>query len=220
MRLIKTPITEELQRYVLDNSLREHPVLTAIREQTARMPEYDMQIPPLQGQLMALLARLIGARQVLEIGTFTGYSSTVMALALPQDGRVTCCDRSRKYTDIARGYWRRAGVESKIELLIGDADELTAGLLAEGRTGNYDIAFIDADKEGYDSYYEDCLKLVRSGGLIMLDNMLWAGAVINGRDTDADTAAIRRMNGKIHADERVDQCLLPIGDGLTIVRKR
>jgi len=220
MRLIKTPITEELQRYVLDNSLREHPVLASIREQTARMPEYDMQIPPIQGQLMALLVQLTEARRLLEIGTFTGYSSTVMALALPADGKITCCDRSRNYTDIARGYWREAGIESKIELLIGDARALTAELLAEGRAENYDIAFIDADKEGYDSYYENCLKLVRTGGLIMLDNMLWAGAVTDSRSSDPDTIAIRRMNEKIHADDRVDQCLLPIGDGLTVARKR
>lgn len=220
MPLIKTPITEELQRYVLDNSLREHPVLAAIREQTARMSEFDMQIPPLQGQLMALLVRLTSARQLLEIGTFTGYSSTVMALALPDEGRITCCDRSRKYTDIARGYWREAGVEAKIDLRIGDAGDLIAGLLAEGRSGSYDIAFIDADKESYNSYYESCLALVRSGGLILLDNMLWAGSVVDRGAGDPDTLAIRRMNEKIHADERVDQCLLPIGDGLTIARKR
>ncbi|WP_455381329.1 O-methyltransferase [Salinispira pacifica] len=217
---MKTPITEELHRYVLENSIREHPVLTRIREETARMPEYDMQIPPLQGQLMSLLASLIGAERILEIGTFTGYSSTAMALVLPPNGRVTCCDRSERYTDLAKRYWKEAGVESKMELLIGDALELTGRLISEGREGSYDAAFIDADKEAYDSYYENCLRLVRRGGIIMLDNMLWAGAVIDEGARDADTTAIRRMNRKIHEDARVDAVLLPIGDGLTVARVR
>ncbi len=220
MRLIKTQVTEKLHRYVLDNSLREHPVLADARKQTQRMAEYDMQIPPLQGQLMALVAASIEATSILEIGTFTGYSSTVMALALPADGHITCCDRSEEFTDVARGYWRAAGVESKIELLLGDAEKTLGELLATGRADRYDLAFIDADKEGYDAYYEACLKLVRRGGLIMLDNMLWAGRVADPEATDADTVAIRAMNAKIHRDERVDQCLVPIGDGLTIVRRR
>ena len=220
MRLIKTQVTEKLHRYVLDNSLREHPVLTVARNQTQRMAEYDMQIPPLQGQLMALLVASIEATRILEIGTFTGYSSTVMALALPADGLVTCCDRSEEFTSIARSYWRDAEVESKIELLLGDAGKTLDDLIAAGRAGTYDLAFIDADKEGYDAYYEACLKLVRRGGLIMLDNMLWAGRVADPRENDADTVAIRSMNAKIHRDERVDECLLPIGDGLTIVRRR
>jgi predicted O-methyltransferase YrrM len=213
-------MTDALYQYVLDNSLQEIPLLARLREETSRLPGADMQIPPHQGQIMGLLARIVGARRIVEIGTFTGYSSTVMALTLPEDGQITCCDRSSEYTAIARKYWKEAGVEGRVELILGNAQETLATLIGEGRTDSYDMAFIDADKEGYDNYYEACLKLVRPGGLILLDNMLWYGNVADAAVQDADTVAIRFMNAKIHEDGRVDSCLLPIADGLTVARKK
>jgi caffeoyl-CoA O-methyltransferase len=178
-----------------------------------------MQIAPEQGQFMALLVRLTGARRILEIGVFTGYSSLAMALALGRDARFTCCDISEEYTAVARKYWAKAGVADRIELKLGPAAETLKGLL-KGSEGEIDFAFIDADKTNYETYYDLALQLLRPGGLIAIDNVLWGGDVANPKKMDEDTEAIRRINKKVHADERVDVSLVPIGDGLTLARKR
>jgi caffeoyl-CoA O-methyltransferase len=179
-----------------------------------------MQIGPEQGQFMALLVELIGARRTLEVGTFTGYSALAVALALPPEGRVTACDVSEEYTRVARRYWAKAAVEHKIELKLGPALDTLGGLLAAGAAGSFDFAFIDADKNNYDGYYEQALQLLRPGGLIAIDNVLWGGDVVNPEKRDPDTTAIRALNEKLNADERVSISLLPIGDGLTLARKR
>jgi predicted O-methyltransferase YrrM len=212
-------LDDTLYRYLLDVSLREHPVLAELRAANRGHPRASMQIAPEQGQLMALLVKLIGARRTIEIGTFTGYSALAVALALPEDGRVLACDVSREYTDTARGYWRMAGVEHKIDLRLAPALDTLDGLIAQHESGNFDFAFIDADKAGYDGYYERCLTLLRQGGLIAVDNVLWGGSVARDAE-DADTAALQAFNRKLHHDERVDLSLLPIADGLTLARKR
>jgi caffeoyl-CoA O-methyltransferase len=178
-----------------------------------------MQIGPEQGQFMALLVRLMGARRAIEIGTFTGYSALTIALALPADGRLLACDVSDEYTRVGRPFWERAGVAAKIELVLAPATETLDRRLAQGEAGQHDFAFIDADKASYDGYYERCLRLLRPGGLIALDNTLWSGAVARPT-SDADTLALQALNDKLHRDERVDLSLLPIGDGLTLARKR
>ena len=209
-------LSDELMAYV-HARVDEHPVLVALRERTASMPMARMQIGPDQGAFMALLVRLMGARRLLEIGTFTGYSSTVMALALPPDGRLTCCDVSEEWTDIARQAWADAGVADRVELRLAPAVETLATL----ETASYDLAFIDADKVGYDTYYSECLRLVRPGGLILLDNTLQGGRVAAdpSRD-DENVRAIRALNDRIAADPLVDQVILPIRDGLTLARVR
>jgi predicted O-methyltransferase YrrM len=214
------PLSNEVHDYLLSVSLREPDVLRELREETAGLERSEMQIGPEQGQLMALLVELIGARRTLEIGTFTGYSALVVALALPPDGRVLACDVSEEWTSIARRYWAKAGVSEKIDLRLGPAVETLEGLLAEGQHDQFDFAFIDADKASYDAYYELCLQLVRPGGLIAVDNVLWSGKVADASVTDADTEAIRRLNAKLSSDERVTLSLLPVGDGLTLARKR
>jgi caffeoyl-CoA O-methyltransferase len=213
-------LTDSLYEYLLSVSLREPPVLERLRRETASDPSAIMQISPEQGQFMALLARLIGARRCLEVGVFTGYSSLVTALALPDDGRIVACDVSEKWTSIARRYWREAGVEHKIDLRLAPALQTLDGLLAAGEAGRYDFAFIDADKENYGRYYERVLELLRPNGLVMFDNTLWSGKVADPKFDDADTVALRELNRRLHADERVDLSLTPIGDGLTLVRKR
>lgn len=213
-------MNQTLYDYLLSVSLREPDVLRALREEAATHPYGGMQIAPEQGQFMALLVELVGARNVLEIGVFTGYSSTCLALALPPEGRITACDINEEFTATARRHWQRAGVEDKIDLRLGPALDTLDGLIAEGRGGTYDLAFIDADKENYDGYYERALQLLRSGGLILIDNVLWGGKVADPAVNDADTAAIRALNQKIHADPRVSISLLPIADGLTLARKR
>jgi len=209
-------LTDELVAYVREVGVREHPVLARLREETAPMPEHNMQIGPEQGAFMALLVRLVGARRILEIGTFTGYSSTAMALALPDGGRMVCLDRSAEWTDVARRAWADAGVADRVELRLGDARELLATL----DDASFDLAFIDADKPGYDAYYEGCLRVVRPGGLILLDNVLQAGRVADPAADDESVRAIRALNDKIAADPRVDHVLLPIADGLTLARVR
>lgn len=209
-------VTPELASYLHEVAFREHPALARLRSETAEMPEASMQIGPEQGALLAMLVSLVDARRVLEIGTFTGYSSTVMALALPEDGRITCLDRSREWTDRARGTWDEAGVAERVDLRIGPAVET----LAELEDGAYDLAFIDADKPSYDAYYEGCLRVVRAGGLIVLDNTLQNGRVADADANDASVTAIRTLNAKIAADERVDHVLLPIADGFTLARVR
>jgi caffeoyl-CoA O-methyltransferase len=213
-------ITDQLYDYMMRETLREPPLLAELRAETARMPMSMMQIGPEQGQFMGLLVELIGARRTLEIGTFTGYSTLCVALALPPDGRVTACDISEEYTAVARRYWARAGVTDKIDLRLAPAVQTLDTLLAEGHAGAYDLAFIDADKSGYDAYYERSLKLLRSGGLILVDNVLWSGDVARPDKDDPDTRAIRALNRKIRDDERVSMSLIPVGDGLLLARKR
>jgi caffeoyl-CoA O-methyltransferase len=212
-------VDDALYAYILQTSIREHPAQTALRAATAAHPHASMQISPEQGQFMALLVRLIGARRALEIGVFTGYSALAVALALPEDGRLLACDISRDYTRVGQPYWQQAGVAHKIELRLAPAIETLDAQLAGGSAGLFDFAFIDADKSGYDAYYERCLRLLRPGGLLAIDNTLWGGSVARPAQ-DADTAALQRLNAKLHRDERVDLSLLPIGDGLTLARKR
>jgi len=212
-------LDDALYAYVLSHSLREHPAQAALREATKAHPHAGMQIGPEQGQFMALLARLVGARRTLEIGVFTGYSALSVALALPDDGYVLACDVSDEYTKIGRPYWQQAGVAHKIDLRLAPARTTLDAQLAAGDANTYDFAFIDADKAGYDGYYERCLRLVRAGGLIAIDNVLWSGSVARPAKTD-DTAALQALNDKLHHDERIDLSLLPIGDGLTLARKR
>ena len=195
-------------------------MLRRLREKTAQLEQANMQIGPEQGQFMGFLLELIGARYVLEIGTFTGYSALAMALVLPEDGRVVSCDVSDEWTTIGRRYWEEAGVDHKIDLRLAPAVETLEALLGEGRVGTFDFAFIDADKTNIDNYYELILELVRPGALVAVDNTLWEGKVIDPDATDADTEAIRAFNAKLKEDERVSISLVPIGDGLTLARKR
>ena len=213
-------LTDALYEYLLSVSLREPELLARLRQETARQEMARMQISPEQGQFMFLLLRLIGATRCLEIGVFTGYSSLVTALALPEDGRIVACDVSEEWTAVARRYWRQAGVESKIDLRIAPALETLDRLVEAGETGRFDFAFIDADKESYLSYYERVLQLLRPGGLLAVDNVLWSGRVADPEVSDADTAALRHFNESLHRDERIDLSLVPIGDGLTLARKR
>jgi caffeoyl-CoA O-methyltransferase len=219
MSLRTLQIDERLFDYLLAHSAREHPAQSALREATRGHPHAGMQIGADQGQFMAMLVKLLGARRTIEIGTFTGYSALAVALALPDDGHVLACDISDDYTRIGRPFWRQAGVEHKIELVLAPALQTLDARLAAGEAGGYDFAFIDADKSNYDAYYERCLALVRSGGLIALDNMLWSGAVARPAES-ADTAALQALNAKLQRDERIDHALLTVGDGLTLARKR
>jgi len=213
-------VTPRLAEYIRDVSLREPDVLRRLREETASHPRVSMQISPEQGQFMALLIHLLNARRTLEIGVFTGYSSLAVALALPEDGRIIACDVSEEYTSVARRYWREAGVERKIDLRLRPALQTLDDLIALGQAGTFDFAFIDADKENYEGYYERCLTLIRPGGLIAVDNVLWSGRVIDAAVEDVDTQAIRAFNQKLHADQRVWLSLLPIRDGVTLVCKK
>lgn len=212
-------VTEDLMAYIERVGARETKAQARCREETQAMPMAMMQIGPDQGAFMTLIARLIGARRYLEIGTFTGYSALSVALALPEGGKAVCCDVSKEFTDKARAYWKEAGVDSKIDLRLGPALETLDGMIAAKETP-FDFAFIDADKSNYDGYYERVLKLLRPGGLIALDNMLWSGAVADPANTDKDTVALRALNAKIHADARVDMALAAIGDGVMLARKR
>lgn len=213
-------LTESLYDYLISVSLREPRLLLDLREETAALPNASMQIAPEQGQFMGLLVRLTGARRCLEVGVFTGYSSLSVALALPPDGRIVACDVSDEWTAVARTYWQAAGVEDKIDLRLAPALETLDGLLADGHAGTFDLAFIDADKPNYLAYYERALALVRAGGLIVVDNTLWSGRVIDPEVADASTVALRHFNEVLHGDERIDLSLVPIGDGLTLARKR
>ena len=209
-----------LYHYLLSVSLREHPALARLRAATATHPKVNMQIAPEQGQFMALLARLIGASRCIEVGVFTGYSSLAVALALPPEGRLIACDISEDYTAVARRYWDEAGVAGKIDLRIAPAVETLDVLLDGGGAATFDFGFIDADKEGYPDYYERLLALLRPGGLMVIDNTLWGGDVANPDNNEPDTLAIRAFNDTLHGDERIDLSLVPIGDGLTLARKR
>ncbi len=213
-------IEPKLYNYLLSVSLREPEILSQLREETAQHPMGMMQIAPEQGQFMALLVQLIGAKKTLEIGVFTGYSSLAVALALPPEGRVVACDVSEEFTAIARRYWQAAGVADKIDLHIAPAMETLDQLLAAGEAETFDFAFIDADKSNYDGYYERSLQLVRSGGLIVIDNVLWSGRVADTEVQDNRTTKIRALNEKLHQDERINLSLVPIADGLTLAHKK
>ncbi len=225
-------LNPSIYRYLVDHAVREHPVLAELRAFTAGLPGARMQIGPEQGQFMALLARLIGARRCLEIGTYTGYSAMVVAMALPADGTVTCCEQDAEVIGHARRFWQKGGVAARIHVMPGDATasldtllaQRAAGGAAAGATDNavapFDMAFIDADKQGYEGYYQRCLKLLRPGGLILVDNVLWGGRVADESVSDAATVALRAFNTARLADDRVDLGMVPIGDGLTLLRKR
>jgi predicted O-methyltransferase YrrM len=213
-------LSDKLHAYLVEHGVREPEVLARLRERTAELPESDMQIAPEQGAFMGLLVRMMDARRCLEIGTFTGYSSTAVALALPEDGRLVCCDVSREWTDIAQQAWTDAGVAERVELRLGPAVETLDAMLADGMADSFDFAFIDADKAGYDDYYERCLQLVRPGGLIAIDNVLWSGRVADPGEQDESTLLIRALNDKLAADDRVDLAMLPLADGLTLARVR
>ena len=213
-------LSPALYDYLLAHSLRETEVQRQLRARTAQLADHNMQIAPEQGQFMALLARLLGARRALEVGVYTGYSALCVAAALPADGLLVACDLSAEYTAIARDYWQRAGVAERIELRLAPAADTLAALLDGGAEGSFDLAFIDADKTGYAGYYEQCLRLLRPGGLIVVDNVLWNGRVLDAAATDADTRAIQAFNRALHGDDRIDLSLVPVGDGLTLARKR
>ncbi|MDJ0578318.1 MAG: class I SAM-dependent methyltransferase [Xenococcaceae cyanobacterium MO_234.B1] len=210
----------KLCNYIQSVSLREPEILAQLREETGKLPMRNMQIAPEQGQFMALLVQLMGAKKTLDIGVFTGYSSLVVALALPQDGQVVACDIDETYTAIAGRYWELAGVGDKIQLHLAPALQTLEGLIATGHSNSFDFAFIDADKRNYDNYYECALKLVRFGGLIIIDNVLWSGRVADDADRDKRTIAIRDFNQKLHQDPRVQISLIPIADGLTLALKK
>lgn len=214
-----TFVDQAIQEYIIASTVRENPLLCELRDETSRLPQARMQIGPEQGQLMALLAHAIGARRYLEVGVFTGYSSLAMALALPADGYVLACDVSEEYTAVARRYWEKAGIASKIDLRIGPALETLKAVRAKNGAP-FDMAFIDADKENVNAYYEACVELVRTNGLVLVDNVLWGGAVIDPSDNDADTQALREVSLRAGRDDRVEAVLLPVCDGLLVARKR
>ena len=212
-------LTDAIHDYLLSSCLRENDIQRELREVTASHKMAMMQIAPEQGQFMALLVRLLQAKNIIEIGVFTGYSSLCMALAMPADGQIIACDINEEYTTIARGYWQKAGVNDRIELVLAPAIETLDKLLAGDRAGRFDFIFIDADKTGYDEYYERSLQLLRTGGLIMVDNTLWYGKPADPEQNDKDTQAIRAFNDKLHRDERVYISMLPVADGITLALK-
>ncbi len=213
-------LPDEVQHYIIETTLRDQPVLRELREETAKLPQARMQTGADQVQFLQLLVRLIGAKRCIEVGVFTGYSALGVALALPADGKIVACDVSEDYTSLARPYWERAGVANKIDLQLAPATQTLDRLLGSKGAGTFDFAYIDADKTSYDAYYERCLTLVRSNGVIAIDNVLWGGEVVKADADDEDTIALRKLNAKIGRDDRVDASLLSIGDGLMVVRKR
>jgi predicted O-methyltransferase YrrM len=213
-------LDNQVYEYLLSVSLREAEVLTKLRQETDRHPMSTMQISPEQGQFMGLLVKLLKAKKTLDIGVFTGYSSLVVALALPEDGKVIACDRDPEATAIARRYWQTAGVEDKIDFRLAPALETLDQLIAEGEAGSFDFAFIDADKRNYPNYYERALTLLRPGGVVAIDNVLWSGSVADPEVTDNRTIAIREFNQQLHQDSRVEISMLPLADGLTLALKQ
>jgi predicted O-methyltransferase YrrM len=220
MSNVSLGLPPDLQSYLVEHGVREPDILKRLREETALLPQHDMQIAPEQGAFMAMLVSLIGARRCIELGTFTGYSSLAVALALPADGRIVCCDVSEEWTSVARRYWSEAGVADRIELRLGPALETLDELIAGGASGTFDFAFIDASKREYPEYHERILRLLRQGGLALYDNVLWEGGVIDDAMTDADTVGVRRLNDRLVGDERVSISMIPVADGLTLVQKR
>lgn len=220
MSTTRLDISDELAAYIRDSSLREPELLARLRAETAGLPSGSMQVTPEQGQFLSLLARALNAKDAIEIGVFTGYSSLVVALALPSDGNLIACDINEEYTEIAQRYWREAGVSNKIDLRLGPAVATLDRIIADGYAENFDFVFIDADKQNYDAYYERALVLLRQGGIVAIDNVLWKGRVIDPTSTDADTKSIRVLNAKLAKDERVCISMLPIGDGVTVALKR
>jgi predicted O-methyltransferase YrrM len=213
-------LSDQLYGYLIENSVREPDLLRRLRAETARLTEWaGMQIGPEQGQFMGLLAQLLNVRRALEVGTFTGYSSLSVMLGMPSDGRMVCCDVSDEFTQIARRYWTEAGIADRIDLQLRPAIETLDGLIAAGAAGSFDFVFIDADKENYDGYYERALVLLRPGGLVAIDNVLWGGAVADPANRKESTQAIRKLNRKLATDMRVAISMVPIGDGLTLARK-
>jgi predicted O-methyltransferase YrrM len=213
-------LPDDLQAYLVRVGVREPAVLRRLREETAKLPQHGMQIAPEEGMLLALLVELIGARRCLEVGTFTGYSSTVVARALPPDGHLVCLDLSEEWTAIARQAWQDAGVADRVELRLGPAIESLDGLIAEGAAGTFDFAFVDAAKDEYPAYYERVLQLLRPGGLVAFDNVFLAGRVADPAADDAGARAVRALNDQMVADERVSIALVPVADGVTLARKR
>ena len=213
-------MTDQLYDYMLQVSLREDDVMRRLREETQQREDANMQIAPEQGQFMALLAELIGARRCIEVGTFTGYSALAVARVLPEDGQLVCCDIDEDYTSVGRGYWKEAGVAGKIDLRIAPAKETLQNLIDDGQAGAFDFMFIDADKVGYDGYFEQGLQLLRTGGLFAFDNVFWRGAVADPAKKNENTRALRALNEKLGKDERISMAMVPIGDGLTLARKR
>jgi predicted O-methyltransferase YrrM len=213
-------LNDAIYQYLLTHSLRESPVLEALRTETTQHSMVRMQISPEQGQFMTLLLRLINAKRAIEVGVYTGYSSICIAEALGQDGQLIACDVNEEWTTMASQYWQRAGLSERIDLRLAPARETLQGLIDDGQQGAFDFVFIDADKTHYETYYEQALVLLKSGGLVAVDNTLWSGSVVDDTKDDEDTIAIRRFNDKVAADERVDLSLLPLGDGLTLLRKR
>ncbi len=213
-------VDQPMHDYIVDHLPPESALFARLREETSRLPNAGMQISHEQARLMALLIRSSGARRCIEVGVFTGYSSLTTALALPEDGYLLACDISDEYTSVARRYWQEAGVAARVDLQLAPADQTLAARIDAGERESYDFAFIDADKTGYDTYYEQCLQLLRPGGLILLDNCLWRGDVIDANVQDADTQAIRAINRKLADDERVDNYLLGVGDGIHLACKR
>jgi caffeoyl-CoA O-methyltransferase len=211
-------LSEHLYEYLLSVSLREPDILRDLRDETAQLPEHEMQIAPEQGQFMQLLVKLLNVHKAIEVGTFTGYSALSMVLGMPEKGRLWCCDNNENWTAIAQRYWQRAQVAKRITLCLGDAGQSLDALLQD-HVGSVDLIFIDADKENYLTYYETGFQLLRPGGVLLIDNVLWGGAVVDVDNQEATTRAIREFNEYVHNDERVELSLLPIADGLTLVRK-
>jgi predicted O-methyltransferase YrrM len=216
----RTLLTGALDDYAIANWLRDSDLKRRLREETKRLPTAGMQIAADQGQFMALMTRAIGARHAIEIGVFTGYSALSVAEALPPDGKLIACDVSTEWTSIGKRYWRESGLDHKIDLRIGPALDTLDALLRESQAGKFDMAFIDADKSNYDGYYERCLLLLRTGGLMMFDNVLWGGRVAAAETGSEDTQALRALNAKLHDDQRIDLALVPLGDGITLALKR
>jgi len=215
-----TALNESLYDYLIKHSVREPELLSKLREETSRLEMGIMQISPEQGQFLSLLVKLLNVKKALEIGVFTGYSSLSVAMCLPEDGQLVACDNNKEWTDIAQRYWLQAGIDKKIQLRLGSARKTLQDLVDSGEQHKFDFAFIDADKTNYKDYYELCLILVKPGGVILIDNVLWGGAVADGSDKSDDTQSIRELNEFIHHDIRVDISMLPVADGLTLVRPR
>lgn len=213
-------LPDALYDYILSNSLKEATILSALREETARHKQARMQISPEQGQLLSLLIRLMGAKRILEVGVFTGYSSLTMAMALPSDGLLVACDISEEYTNIAKRYWEQAGIQHKIDLRIAPALDTLDSLLQAGQAETFDFVFIDADKGNYGHYYDRALQLLRPGGLMAIDNVLWSGRVADSQSNDKIVQTMRQFNEKVAQDDRVQVSLLPMGDGITLALKQ